>query len=389
MKITHKLLFVLTILLSTLFSPAIKAQMVSTFANAPSNADVAVDSEGNVYVASESSQITRILSDGTVESPPFASGGLFNRAGGLCFDNTGTNLYVTNRPLTSAGWITKVAPNGNSEIFASNLPFPGDISFDDTGNMYVTQFNNNVQKITPEGEVNLYVNTPVFNTALGIAWTPGDTIFVSSAHDGNIYKLSPGNPVQVAFFAHVDGLQQNWACGFMTYQNGKLYITNGDNKIHSIDRNGVVSDFAGNGDPGGTDGIVDVAQFNAPNGIGFNNDGTKLYIGEYNQNRIREIADFPIGIEEEHLQHSFQVYPNPFNKVVIFEFDLEEASRAIILIYNAKGQLVKKLASDIPAAGKQQVIWEPGNENIPEGAYFGILKNGNTAHSFRVIHHNR
>ncbi len=370
-----------------LFSALLRAQTVSTFANTPSNADVAVDLAGNVYVTSESSSVVRISPDGVVDATAFANGTHFSRASGLCFDNTGTTLYVTNRPLNQQGWITRVDAEGNSEVFASGLVYPGDITFDASGNLYVTEFNNNVRKITPEGQMSLYANSPLFNTALGIAWTPGDTLFVSSAHDGNIYKLIPGNPVQIEHFAYVDGLQQAWACGFMTYSNGALYITNGDNIIHRIDMQGTVTDFAGTGAPGGNDGAADQAQFLAPNGIGFSHDESKLYISEYGLSRIRVIEELTTSVTPLTPESfTFTVYPNPFESEIHFEFDLREAGPVTISIFDTTGNKVCDLTKAFQGQGRHRLTWKPEAATASGGTYIGRIEQGNQLQHLKIIH---
>ena len=385
MRCNSFLLNALIFIFSSVFLGSMKAQTVSAFASTPSNADVAVDKDEYVYVTSESSSVIRISPSGEVETSPFASGANFVRASGLSFDNSGTTLYVTNRPLGQFGWITKVNPDGSNEIFASGLNFPGDITFDESGNMFVTEFSNNVRKISPDGTMSLYASSPIFNTALGIAWTPGDTLFVSSAHDGNIYKLSPGNPVQIEWFARVDGLQQAWACGFMTYSFGNLYITNGDNKVHKIDMNGTVTDFAGTGALGGTDGPVEEAEFTAPNGIGFNQSSSKMYVSEYGINRIRKIDDLISSVGKTIERPSFfNVYPNPFRDELTFEFDLKKQSTLSVQIYDMKGTLVKEFNQDFKSGGKHRIRWEVEKDLHLNGIYNCVIKSGNKIQNIKL-----
>ncbi|MCB0705515.1 MAG: T9SS type A sorting domain-containing protein [Saprospiraceae bacterium] len=305
-----RVLFLLSLLH---FFPAIlPAQIVvSTLAHVPSNGDVAVDADGFVYTVSENAEISRISPQGVIDDTPFLTGGTLNRGTGLAFDPSGDTLYVACRPLNGNGFITKVLPDGSDQVFCSNLYFPGDISFDPLGNMYVTEFNNNVTRITPAGISSLYINSPLFNTPIGIAWTPGDTLFVASAHDGNIYKVIPNQSAPIVqWFAHVNGLVQNWACGFMTYNNGALYITNGDNIIHLITLDGMVSDYAGNGTGGWVDGNAASSQFQAPNGITATTTGDKIYVTEYNQSRVREINIGATNIESLEIP-TIKFYPNP------------------------------------------------------------------------------
>ncbi len=308
---------VISLLNFVLFLPIfLHAQGVTTFASVPSNGDVAVDANGFVYTVSENTIIHRVSPQGVVDGSPFLSGGTLMRGTGLAFDPSGDTLYVTCRPLNGNGFISKVLPDGTDEVFCSNLYYPGDISFDPNGNLYVTEFNNNVTQISPAGTASIYVNSSAFNTPIGIAWTPGDTLYVSSAHDGNIYKVIPTQPTPtVQWFAHVDGLVQSWACGFMTYSNGALYITNGDNIIHQITLDGVVSDFAGTGVGGGLNGHADSCQFQAPNGIGTNMGGNKMYITEYNQSRVREI-DVGFSMVPNADVANIKLYPNPAREII-------------------------------------------------------------------------
>lgn len=329
--------FITLVLLTVTFNFAF-AQSVSTFGNVQSNGDVAVDAQGYVYTVSENNSIRKISPQGDLDPVPFLNGGTLNRGTGLAFNPSGDTLYVTCRPLDGKGFISKVAPDGTDEVFCDSLYFPGDIAFDPSGNIYVTEFNNNITKISPSGDDNLYVNDPGFNTPIGIAWTPGDTIFVASAHDGNIFKVSPTQPTPtVQWFAHVDGLVQNWACGFMTYTNGALFITNGDNIIHKITLDGIVSDFAGTGVGGGQDGSVQNCEFQAPNGIGASANGEKMYITEYNKFRVREI-DFTTAKIEEIKEDKIKIFPNPSKDFVIVESKVEFN----MMIYNNQGQVVMK-----------------------------------------------
>ena len=299
--------------------------------------------------------ISRISPQGIVEPTPFLSGGTLSRGTGLAFDPSGDTLYVTCRPLNGNGFITKVLPDGSDQVFCSNLYFPGDISFDPLGNMYVTEFNNKVTHITPNGIASVYVNSSLFNTPIGIAWTPGDTLYVASAHDGNIYKVIPSQPnPTVQWFAHVDGLVQDWACGFMTYSNGALYITNGDNIIHQITLNGNVSDYAGTGVGGGDDGHVDSCQFQAPNGIAANTTGDKIYITEYNQARVREInTETTAHIEDVEIE-KVNLYPNPVGDQLNISGSVPQEIRivtetgAVVKVLNGANQInIENLATGL------------------------------------------
>ncbi len=264
---------------------------VGTFFQTPSGSDIAVDKNGNVYVSNATAEIRKIKKDGSSDSV-FLSGSSLARATGLAFDPDGKVLYVSCRPFRKSGWITKIYPDGSDEILVKDLDGPGDITVDLDGNLYVSELMGNITKITPAGIATNYISLPSVNTPLGIAWSPGDTLYVSSAHDGNIYKIVPGTKPTVKYFAHVDGVEEKWGCGFMIYLSGYLYITNGNNRVLRISKRGKVTYFAGTGEPGWIDGPADIAQFKAPNGICANEDGSRIYVTEWHRNRVRFIENF-------------------------------------------------------------------------------------------------
>lgn len=67
-----------------------------------------------------------------------------------------------------------------------------------------------------------------------------------------------------------------------------------------------------------------------------------------------------------------QNYPNPFNPTTQIEFDLPEAARVRLMIYNILGQQVIALVDKIQAAGTHSVIWDGKNaigESVASGVY--------------------
>jgi hypothetical protein len=70
-------------------------------------------------------------------------------------------------------------------------------------------------------------------------------------------------------------------------------------------------------------------------------------------------------LPEEFALH--QNYPNPFNPTTRVEYELPEAARVTIKIYNMLGQTVCTLVNGEISAGYQSVIW---NANVSSGVYF-------------------
>lgn len=81
------------------------------------------------------------------------------------------------------------------------------------------------------------------------------------------------------------------------------------------------------------------------------------------------------------MQYSLaQNFPNPFNTGTKIEFRLEKAGFCDLVIYNIKGQLIRKLISEFKSAGVHTVSWDGLTLEgipVPSGLYFyEITTNG-------------
>ena len=73
----------------------------------------------------------------------------------------------------------------------------------------------------------------------------------------------------------------------------------------------------------------------------------------------------------------YQNYPNPFNPTTNIQYSFEQATPAIITVYNTMGQKVKKLVDTFHQAGEYSVTWNGTDENnnpVSSGIYFCQLK---------------
>ncbi len=260
----------------------VNAQTVDTLAQLRSDGDVAGGPNGVVYASDTLSTVYAIQADGSISVFADASDGL-NSPRGLVFDENNGLLYVAN----AAGWITRIQLDGSADTLASGFSIPTGLALNDEGILFVCDHTNKVWMVQPDGSKEIYANSTTLNRPNGIAIDENKNLYVASAHDGNIYRIDESREIQ--HLAHVDGLNIPWACGYMTYVDQALFITNGDQIIHRIGMDGQVSDYAGTGEPGSQDGPISSAQFNEPNGIGRSLDGSYLYVAEFGKNRIRII----------------------------------------------------------------------------------------------------
>ncbi len=83
-----------------------------------------------------------------------------------------------------------------------------------------------------------------------------------------------------------------------------------------------------------------------------------------------------------------QNYPNPFNPVTEISFSIPSAGRAVLQIYNVKGQLVRTLMDRELPAGEVKVTWDGrdnGGHRVSSGVYFCNLRTGDKKATRKMI----
>ncbi|MFC1898545.1 carboxypeptidase regulatory-like domain-containing protein [Candidatus Cloacimonadota bacterium] len=107
------------------------------------------------------------------------------------------------------------------------------------------------------------------------------------------------------------------------------------------------------------------------------------------------IADFvlvvEVGTDDLLLVNELTIlgnYPNPFNPNTTISFAIPQLSNASIIIYNAKGQLVKNLFHDFLSAGQHNLNWNGFDENgksTTSGIYFYQIKTETETQTGKMI----
>jgi hypothetical protein len=75
-------------------------------------------------------------------------------------------------------------------------------------------------------------------------------------------------------------------------------------------------------------------------------------------------------------------YPNPFNPSTTIAFDLPQAQRVTLRVFNAAGMMVRELVDGTLPAAAHQVAWDgtgPGGRRLPSGVYYYHLVTGDRA----------
>lgn len=81
--------------------------------------------------------------------------------------------------------------------------------------------------------------------------------------------------------------------------------------------------------------------------------------------------------------YALAVYPNPFNPATHITFDLPQAARVQVRIFDVTGRLVKTLTDERLAAGSHTLAFDGGN--LPSGVYFARLSAENHARTVKLL----
>ncbi|MEO6992278.1 MAG: immunoglobulin domain-containing protein [Lacunisphaera sp.] len=296
---------------------------------------VAVDTEGNVFVADMSNHIIRKITPGGVVTTFAGSAGLsgstdgvgnnarFSNPAGLAFDSVG-NLFVADFGNNA---IRKITPDGTVSTFvglagsfgdvdgigsAARFYGPSGIAIDQFGDFFVADnYNNKIKKITPDGQVSTIAggaDTYQFSdedgggTGMNAKLTSPVSIAVDRAQ--NLYVVELGIIRKINSKGEVTTLAGNgnggttdgpgsaarfvFPFGIAVDAAGTVYVTDSYNRtIRMITQSGMVSTLAGTvGVAGTADGIGTNAQFAQPMGIAVDSSG-HLYVTDAGSQTIR------------------------------------------------------------------------------------------------------
>ena len=247
-------------------------------------ARVVRDKSGNTYVSDETEQrIRKITKTGAIST--YAGTGIAGYSGdggpanlaklnvpsGLTVDPTNELILSDSlnnrvRKVDSSGNISTIAGNGIAGYSGDGGPatqasvnFPIDLTYDSGGNLYISDFSNNVvRKVDTSGTISTFAGN-------GTAGFCGDGGLATSAC--------------------LDGPK-----GLATDNSGNLYIVDSVNRrVRQVNSAGVISTVAGNGQGGfsGDGGLATAAAIGSPKCVAWNSGA--LYISNAGDSRVRSV----------------------------------------------------------------------------------------------------
>ena len=296
-----------------------------------------VDSAGNVYVADLDNNVIRKINPTTGAVTTIAGSGSgtdsdnanallagFNGPHFLAVDSN-QNIYVTDtygdtiRVITAGGAVSTLAGSGsqgssnNSNGLLATFHYPYGIAVDGSGNVYVTDANNNLlREISPTGSVSTLAGSGSQSTVDGTGTSAsfdhptglrldntGNYLYVSDTYSGMIRKVTISSGAVTTLAGGGYGQATNGignaakfdeGQGLATDKNGNIYYADrSDEEIRMITPAGVVTTVAGNDNGGDRNGPGYLATFSNPMGVAVDSNGV-IYVSDSGNNLIRNIV---------------------------------------------------------------------------------------------------
>ena len=241
-----------------------------------------------------------------------ASAAQLNFPAGMAVDSQG-NFYVADsansviRKFSVGGTITTVAGNGiqgysgdGGPATQAQLAFPTAVALDGSGNLYIADFFNAcVRKVAVNGNISTYATASGF-LIRGVAADAAGNVYFSSSFEG-VWKVDTvGNVTKFAGngapgFGGDGGqallAQTAGVAGLTVDSQGNVYfseVTNSD--VRKVATNGIITTVAGNQQFGysGDGGPATSAKLNGPTDVR-TDAGGNLYISDSSNNTVRKV----------------------------------------------------------------------------------------------------
>jgi sugar lactone lactonase YvrE len=315
----------------------------------------------------------------------------FDEPIGIAVDSNG-NVYVADklnsliREISSSGAVTTLAGSGaegHGDGTGTGASFfePQGVAVDSMGNVFVADTTNNtIRRITPGGSVSTYAGIALssgllnsntvataakFSTPDGVAVDSVGNVYVADTGNSVIRKIAPGSG------ATVGGVVTTYATGFTAPQgiavdsSGVVYVADtGDSVIAEISTGGVVSVLAGSSGTSGTiDGTGTGALFATPVGIAVDGAGN-LFVGDTNSETIRKVTQAGVVTTIGGVAHTSTPFANGTDSYAIFDAPegVAATSNGTLFVADALNEVIREgvtltINGDFLGNGNANVIW--------------------------------
>ena len=212
--------------------------------------------------------------------------------------------------LAGSGYTsTSGSEDGISSI--ASFYFPAGVAVDTSGNIFVADTSNHkIRKITPGGVVTTFAGsgtqgatdgagaTARFNSPMGVAADTDGNLYVADTDSNKIRKITSAGVVSTMAGSGSVGNSNgnstsasfNSPRGITVDAAGNIFVADTSNhRIRKVTQAGVVSNFAGSGIQGSTDGSGSVANFSSPQSVAVDGSGN-VYVADSYNHKIRKVT---------------------------------------------------------------------------------------------------
>lgn len=285
---------------------------------------VAVDSYGNIYIADTNNyRIRKVDSSGDIST--FAGNGSFGFAGdggpatsaqlnvprGVAVDSEG-NIYIADkdndriRKVDSTSGIISMLVGKDSSYPAKfvALENPSGVAVDSNGNIFIADSTNHYIRKVSSGVISTFVGKDSseynadLNLPLGVAVDSNRNLYIADTNNHCIRKVNLTSK-SISIIAGIkseppghsgDGSQAkeaklNTPSGVAVDSHGNVYIADwGNNCIRKVNSEGIISTFVGN------KGSAIYADLKGPRGVAVDSDGN-IYIADTDNHRVLKVIN--------------------------------------------------------------------------------------------------
>ncbi|MEU7227155.1 NHL repeat-containing protein [Streptomyces chrestomyceticus] len=304
--------------------------------------DVALDKNGNLYIAERNSNRVRKVTPGGIittvagngqagyvsDGGPATATQLYSPAS-VAVDDAG-NIYIADmnnhriRKVDTRGIITTVAGNGQAgytsdggPATATQLYTPHGVAVDGQGNLYIAEWNNHrIRKVDTNGIITTVAGNgqagygsdggPATATKLyypgGVEADRNGNLFIADTSNHRVRKVDArgiittvagtGTPGYVSDGGPATSTPISYPVGVTVDDTGNLYIgETGNQRVRKVDTNGIITTVAGNGTAGYVDdgGPAAATRLYNPRGVALDRAGN-LYIADGDNARVRGVS---------------------------------------------------------------------------------------------------